>query len=39
MVEWKWSHFAKEIILWDVQWCVASPISDRHNRVPSKLLE
>jgi putative transposase len=28
-VEWKWSHFAKEIILWGVRWYVAYPISYR----------
>ena len=28
-MEFKWSHFAKEIILWGVRWYVASPISYR----------
>jgi putative transposase len=28
-MEFKWSHFAKEIILWAVQWYVAYPISYR----------
>ena len=28
-MEFKWSHFAKEIILWGVRWYVAYPISYR----------
>jgi putative transposase len=28
-MEFKWSHFAKEIILWAVRWYVAYPISYR----------
>src|SRR6476661_5288360 len=28
-MEFKWSHFAKEIILWGVRWYIAYPISYR----------
>jgi putative transposase len=28
-MEFKWSHFAKEIILWGIRWYVAYPISSR----------
>ena len=28
-MEFKWSHFAKELILWGVRWYVAYPISYR----------
>src|SRR5690242_4387388 len=28
-MEFKWSHFAKEIILWGIRWYVAYPISYR----------
>ena len=28
-MEFKWSHFAKEIILWGLRWYVAYPISYR----------
>ena len=28
-MEFRWSHFAKEIILWGVRWYVATPISYR----------
>ena len=28
-MEFKWSHFAKDIILWGIRWYVAYPISYR----------
>ena len=28
-MEFKWSHFAKEIVLWGIRWYVAYPISYR----------
>ena len=28
-MEFKWSHFAKEIMLWGIRWYVAYPISYR----------
>ena len=29
MIEFKGSHFERDVILWDVRWYVAYPISNR----------